>query len=992
MHDGKPVATDSPHATPQTIWVPYADDPLRVLAQHICTTHRQQLPDLTQLIILLPELTPAARLRRELLAAARARGYKALLGPTLSTPRLWAAQHATSHAPEVSGYARELLLTEALVRYPHLYGKARPWHLTDSLVHLFDELTLHQCDLPLDLAAFHARLARGYGVRADAPQALSREAALVHTLWQAWHEQLHTNNSVDAQSAYLLQLAHSAQTVSTATHVYAAGFSNLCAAEIVWFRALARRASCTIVLHGDSSVPASDNDAHTPLRTLAAAFDSAVAVNTAPSACAEFLDAAFGASTPALAERARAFAARRPISQVKAHWFLFAAHGAEQEARAIELQVRRWLLDGAQNVGIITENRRLARRVRALLERAGLAPDDLTGWALSTTRAASALERWLECVEEDFAHEPMLDLLKSAFVFPEQNHDEHLAAVYRLEEDIVRHENVARNLDRYRHQLRRRRERLPGELGGSYNAVEALLDRLKNAAQPLTPLLGNRTRPTRDYLHALHDSITRLGLAQAWRDDAAGARVLQELELLRAAADTSALRMNWLEFRAWLGRALEMYNFIPPLTGSRVQMSNFAHSALARFDALVIAGCEQEFLPTTGQGSPFFNEGVRAELGLPTSQQQRNGMLHDFRRLLESAPRVLLTRVRDRDGEDVVASPWWDTLQTFHHLAYGSNLHDAELEALVGDHRTQVLGGDAAPLPAPTHRPGPRIDTALLPTTVSAHSYQTLLNCPYQFFAAFGLKLKPSEAVREALQKDDYGKRVHLCLQAFHAQTPGLPAPFNATITSANRIAAIQHLESIAQAVFARDVDDDFRHRGWLKRWLAVIPAYIDWQIKRATQWTVDAVELKQQQPLAHTELLLNGRLDRVDVNNQGSGIVDYKTGAVPRQHEIDSGEAVQLPFYASLLGDVSKVLSAEFVAIDTETVKTTAALDGDALYALASQNTARLITVMQQLRNGHAAPAWGDVNTCAVCDMEGLCRQPAWNDTAAGENKNDEK
>ncbi|MBI3774713.1 MAG: PD-(D/E)XK nuclease family protein [Gammaproteobacteria bacterium] len=992
MQDDKQDANDSPHAAPQVIWVPYADDPLRVLAQRICTTHRQQLPDLTKLIILLPELTPDARLLRELLAAARVCGCHALLGPTISTPRLWAAQHATQYAPEVSGYARELLLTEALVRYPHLYGKAHPWHLTDSLMRLFDELTLHQCELPLDLEAFHTRLARAYGMRADAPQALSREATLVHTLWQAWHEQLRTTNSVDSQSAYLLQLAHSTGAVRTAAHIYAAGFSNLCAAEIVWFRALSQRANCTVLLHGGGSILASDGDAHVPLRTLAAAFGNDAAVNTPLSACAEFLDAAFGAATPPIAGRARSFAARHPISQVKAHWFLFAARGAEQEARAIELQVRRWLLEGAQSVGIITENRRLARRVRALLERVGLAPDDLTGWALSTTRAASALERWLECVEEDFAHEPMLDVLKSAFVFSGLDRNEHLTAVYRLEEDIVRHENVARNLERYRHQLRRRRERLPGELGTDYGAVEALLDRLQNAAQPLTPLLGNRVRPAREYLHALHDSIARLGLTHAWRDDAAGARILQELELLRTAADTSTLRMNWLEFRAWLGRALERYNFIPPLAGSRVQMFNFAHSALARFDALVIAGCEQEFLPSTDLGSPFFNEGVRAELGLPTTQQQRNGMLHDFHRLLESAPRVLLTRVRDRDGEDVVASPWWDTLVTFHQLVYGSDLHDAELEALLGDPRAQVQGGDAAPLPEPTRTPRPRIDTALLPSTISAHSYQTLLNCPYQFFAAYGLKLKPPEAVREALQKDDYGKRVHLCLQAFHAKTQGLPAPFDATITAANRDAAIRHLESIARAVFAHDVDDDFRHRGWLKRWLAVVPAYIDWQIQRATQWTVDAVELKQQHPLEHAGLQLNGRIDRVDVNTQGAGIVDYKTGAVPRQHEIDAGEAVQLPFYASLLGGLPTVVSAEFVAIDTETVKTTAALGGNALYAMTAQNTERLITVMQQLRDGQAAPAWGDVNTCAVCDMEGLCRRPAWNDTAVRENQNDGK
>ena len=965
------------HTSPHIIRVPYADDPLRVLAQQICTTHQQQLPDLTALVILMPELTVAPRLRRELLGVARTHGCHAILGPLITTPRLWIEQFSRLQIPVISGYARELLLTEALVHHPQLYGKARPWHLTDSLLRLFDELTLHQYDLPTDIETFHAHLTRAYGVRAAAPQALSREASLVHTLWHAWHQQLHDIHSIDPHSAYLLKLSHSVGRLKAGTHVYIAGFSNWCVAEIVWIRTLAARARCTVILHGGN--PA--------LQVRAEALGNSTVPEVTPSPRAAFLDAAFGPDSPPLAERARAFSIQHPVSQVAEHWTLFAAHGSEEEARAIELQVRRWLLSGVECVGIVTENRRLARRVRALLERANLVLDDLTGWALSTTRAASALERWLECIEEDFAHEPMLDVLKCAFIFfPGMDRDQHLATVYRLEEDIVRNENVARNLERYRYHLRRRRERLPTEFGTAHDAVEVLLDRLQDAAQPLISLLDGRNRPAHVFLHALHDSIARLGMDQKWGEDQAGVRVLQELELLRTAAATSALHMTWLEFRAWLGRALEMYNFVSPLAGRGVQLFNFAHSALARFDALIIGGCEQEYLPNSGQVSPFFNDGVRAELGLPTAQFHRDAMLHDFLRLLESAPRVLLTRVRDRDGEEVIASPWWDTLQTFHQLAYGTNLHDAELEALTGDPRAQVRSGDAAILPRRTRMPEPRIDAALLPDTISAHGYQTLLNCPYQFFVVYGLKLKPSETVREALQKDDYGKRVHLCLQAFHSKTPGLPPPFGARVTGDNRDAAIRHLETIARAVFARDLNDDFRHRGWLKRWLSAVPAYIDWEIKRAMQWTVDTVELKQQHLIEDAGLTLNGRIDRVDTGNTGAGIVDYKTGGVPQQHEIDAGEAVQLPFYASLLADTRKVTSVEFVVIETTTVKSSGELTGDALSSLSAQNIERLATVVHQLRSSHAAPAWGDVNTCAHCDMEELCRRPAWNGTETRE------
>ncbi len=89
---------------------------------------------------------------------------------------------------------------------------------------------------------------------------------------------------------------------------------------------------------------------------------------------------------------------------------------AEPEARAIELQVRIWWLEGKRNIGIVTNDRKLARRVRALLERANILIQDAAGWRLSTTSAAAALIRWLDCIESNFFYGSLLDLLKSPFL------------------------------------------------------------------------------------------------------------------------------------------------------------------------------------------------------------------------------------------------------------------------------------------------------------------------------------------------------------------------------------------------------------------------------------------------------------------------------------------------------------------------------------------------------------------------------------------------
>lgn len=966
---------------PEILNVPCADDALHTLAQHIAATNRERLPDLTEVVVLMPDLIAAPLLRKALLAIAAQHGHLALLGPTISTPRAWVAQLNTVPNRIIDTYTRELLLTEALVRFPNLYGKANVWTLADSLLHLFDELTTQRCELPADVEVFRARLATAYRVREFAPQALSREAWLVHTLWHAWHEQLRGLDCVDAQTAWLAQMAQSVAPLAPSMQIIFAGFNTFTAAEIAWVHSLSSQCACTLLLQGRSATNATD-DAYEALHRLAERLGTPLATREPASPRSAFIDAALGSCAVPLTERARRFASRFGASPTRGSTQLFSARNAEEEARAIDIQVRRWLLDGAQRIGIITQNRRLARRIRALLERAGIAVDDRSGWALSTTRAASALERWLETVEEDFAWAPLLDVLKSAFIFPDLNRDTRLNTVYRFEEDIIRGENVQRDIGRYRMHLALRRKKLPDSMHDSFDSVSALLDRVQHAADPLLRVRRTQRQSPRDILHALRESLTRLGMITAWASDDAGQRMLQELDLLQRAAESSTLTLNWLEFRAWLARALEMVNFVPQATGTHiqsVQLLKLHQGTLARFDALVLASCEHEYLPGNGATSPFFNDGVRSELNLPTHRDQYAQTLHFFRVALERAPQVLLTRAGVRDGQEVAASPWWETLQVFHEIAYGCTMENDELGRVVNDHRAFVNGGDASEKPLPAAMPAPRIAPALLPQSLSSQGYQSLLDCPYQFFAAYGLKLAATETVRESLQKDDFGKRVHLCLQAFHARVPGFPDPFALPFTDEHRDAATQHLERIAHIAFARDLEDNFAHRGWLKLWLVMIPNYIQWQIQRAADWKIHALELKQQRVLPETEFTLTGRIDRIDAGHNGLGIVDYKTGGIPDRDDVLHGESVQLPFYALLLDQHPVVTQAEFVKLERDKVSSPMVLANEELRTLSHAVGERLVQIMKQLRDETPAPAWGDANTCEYCKMEGLCRRTAW-------------
>jgi ATP-dependent helicase/nuclease subunit B len=603
---------------------------------------------------------------------------------------------------------------------------------------------------------------------------------------------------------------------------------------------------------------------------------------------------------------------------------------------------------------------------------------DAAGWALSTTSAAAAVERWLETIEEDFAHRPLLDLLKSPFVFPDKDRDEHLYAVYRLEQDIILHENVPRGLQRYRYHLGYRQNRLSGR---TVRAVHELLDRVERAGRPLLRLVKGKRHAPQAFLMALRESLEGLGMCSCLAQDPAGQRVLSEVENLFHALGGRRIEMSWIEFRTWLGYTLERFDYRPAVERSAVELLHLEQTPLCRFDAVVFAGLDREHLPGPGHVSPFFNDAVRCELGLATSRDLWNARFYHFRRLLQAAPRVLLTVRREQAGEQVVPSPWLERLQRFHEVAYGDSLRDDELRALLAYPSSHVSQCDTPVLPLPQPHPAPVLGTNLLPAVVTTTGYQQLMDCPYRFYARQCLGLAAPEEIREALGKSDYGERVHRSLEAFHVGVDGLPGPFAQPLNETTRAEAIGLLRSIAQAVFAYDLEENFVHRGWLKRWLELIPGYVDWQIVREREWRVVEAEVKRT-IAAGPEVQVQGRLDRIDEGPQGIAIIDYKTGAVPDQEDVDSGEAVQLPCYA-LLSD-KPVVAAEYLRLDKTGFRRPVGLHGPRLEALKEEVRERLLALLAAIKQGTPLPAWGDARVCERCELPGVCRRQAWTDEPA--------
>jgi len=901
-------------------------------------------------------IAPQMGLARELTATlANQHGLKAALAPRVLDLKTWAGEY---QLPGDSGPTLHLTLADLLRQHgPRLFGNADPWRLAEELGSLFAELELGHCDPAEDLETFTRHLARAYGV-VDRPAPLSREAAIVHEFWKRWRE------FGTGANAYLTGL-RSAVTSNSSTPLILFGFADLRPGELAALEPLWLAGKTNLLIHSGSPLAARI----APELQQHPAADNAIDT---------FFSAVFDTSEQGL--RGRALTAAQTADAAPIHPRIVEAHDIEHQAQLVALQVRHWLLDGRRQIQIVSESRATARRVRALLERANIAVNDRGGWALSTTRAATTLERWLQALEEDFAAPPLLDLLKAPGLGPEQlcgpgaNTQSLEHAVWRFEQDIVRHEQVSRGIGQYLAALERRRERLQWP-EGTFAKTRGLLARLEEAGARLISLQTS-AQPLCMWLAALDASLTALGLDEGLARDPAGTALLDLLEELQIAVGDLVMQLDWSEFRLWLGRELEQAEFRPPANhgneGAEILLGNLGQSAGQPAKSVIVADISERSMASAAHGS-FFNDGVRGSLGLNTRADTQRLQRHRLRRLLSNAEECLLTwPSQGSNGTELLWNPV-EILRTFLSVAWQIDCNDPELATLAA--RPETWLAQAAEIPTlAIVQPTPTLPKDSLPANLTARAHQTLINCPYKFLYGEVLGLTAPQELKELLEKSDFGSIVHDCLNRFGNN-------FGQAVTLANRAKAEALLLEIGQKVFARHVMENSWHAGWEQAWEGLIPNFLDWAIEHAEAgWRFEDGEISAAGETVggHT---LRGRIDRVDCNSQAArAIVDYKTGYTPKLEDILSGEDLQLASYALMAPDVVKLA---YVNLTEQRPKNrVVGVVADEVDQLRQQAGKRLDTVLGSIRDGAGLPANGDTGSCKWCDFAGICRHETWSET----------
>lgn len=909
-----------------------ADACAEAVISHFC----EALPNLRHAVIVTPHQLHHARLRRRLLEHAQTCGYTALLPPTIGTLGAIFLQRIPLRPETLSEHECILLIAEALHQHPQLLLHASRWEFAKQFLQLFDEVVeTYSATLPM------------------LPNTAAA-AEVIRKVYEAWYTTQEKTPNV--RTLYRASLERNTLLYEN-EHVFICSPGQLSKSEIAWANRLHAAGQLTLI----TCVRANGRYASPARRISGIIVGRALAPAVSEKPFSAFLDAAFS-SDDTISARARVTRNRFAESPAHRRIGVFKPDTLEQHARGIYLQIRDWLDAGIVPVAVVSQDRKLSRRLRALLEQSNIPLRDHAGWALSTTSSAGALASLLPTSEKGFDRDSILMLARSPCCHYGIGDKRTQEAGDCLERQLAKVDPF-RNIGEIVAMLL--------ESEQQYRALEdarLIVRRIDNALSRLRNAMTNRKQPLAKLFEALFASMNMLGMTGGLRQDSAGETLLDELEIMAAAARKQSTRGNWNMWRGWILHTLENKRFSPEKYRYLVELYNLPQSTLARPGGVIIAALDT-YHAIPSDPMPLLDEDTRQALAMNGRNWHLALRFDWFLTAMENAGKTLLTCQTADNGRTLTPAPWLSGLQHFHMLAYGNDLEKQTLRQRAEAASRTTTETVGAPVPGP-QMPEPRMPG--WDEKLSVRALQSALTCPYQFFTGKALGLDPAPETDKYDSPRTYGLIMHRCMAALHRKVDGLPGPMDRPWIEENRDHALELAHLIVETSFSPRVERHYSAAEGMRQTLKSIRWYVEWLIKNIDD---DNARIEAEE---HAErkfadgLLLYGRPDCVIHKTDGKHILDYKSRSAPKKPEMRKGKDVQLTAYALLYDDV---LAVSYMNMrDCTEVK----LGGKEL----EEAREKLREQLREFRSDTARlpfPAWASNQGCRYCNYGGVCRKKHW-------------
>jgi ATP-dependent helicase/nuclease subunit B len=562
-----------------------------------------------------------------------------------------------------------------------------------------------------------------------------------------------------------------------------------------------------------------------------------------------------------------------------------------QEALVIALALRWTLEDEGSTAALVTPDRDLAHRVTAELRRWNIDIDDSAGTPLLDTPPAGLLQALVAAIDEGFAPVALLALLKHPMVTLGGDRAALLATARRLDRKCLRGLKPTPGMAA----IRARVENAKFGNAADQRAVLDLIDRLDAATASLAALMKAGAPPD-----ALIDGTITAAEAVA------SAEALWSGEAGEALADSLArLRAAWtgkdtIAGGEWPGLLAAMLKpeAIRPAFGRHPRLAIWGplEARLQRADLLVLGGLNEGTWPPAVETGPWLNRPMRAALGLPQPERRIGLSAHDFAEAL-GAERVLLTRAEREGGAPTVPSRWLARLDALFGYEPGSNKPPPEY--IQRGQRSYLAWVEEIDRPANGYRPGrrpePRPPVEARPRRLSVSSIEQWRRDPYGLYARRILDLAALDPLEAPLGAADRGNALHDALDEFLRDHPsGLLPP-----------GAVAEFEALGERHLGALLTAPAERAFWWPRFQRLARWFVATENERRRAGArLLASETKGALTVGSRQrpLTIEARADRIDEVERGTWeIIDYKTGRVPTNDELEALFAPQLLLEAAM-------------------------------------------------------------------------------------------
>ena len=597
-------------------------------------------------------------------------------------------------------------------------------------------------------------------------------------------------------------------------------------------------------------------------------------------------------------------------------------------------------------ITLIALDRRAARRTRALLDRAGIAVADASGWRMSTTAATASVMRFLDIVQ----HEQMADVLdwaKLPWVAASSLGIPPEALIWL--EQFVRSRALSQDLQRISQRIRLQ---AASELQGQALVLIEWLESIK--------LQLNTHRTVGAHAKLLAQILSPL-LDQAMKD-AAGSQMLAHLQQL--SLDPAEQSIPLEGFYAVLDAHFEAQHFALPTEDAQIRILPLGVAVWRPSDHIIVLGAQQGQWPQPRPPAAILSWAQQAQLGLAEHDDGMDSARVLIARTRTQNLRVTFIHTRSHPDATFEASPWLELLRL--------QTKQAGIELVWKDWAAVFSETEFSPLVMP--KP---LEPALpAQARLSVSALEALLACPYRFFALRLLGLKNLEALDETPDRRDFGVLAHAWLLELHkAQLLGKP----------NNVEHLKQAEELLEKVL-RNATKGSLHPAQFEAFRALlsrlIPSLLQWAQTRQSSSALAETSFVRHWKADAQPIELYGRLDRVEISATGANIIDYKTASESTLKNRARAPAhyPQLLLYAYLVQNSYPIKEIAFVSIGAGAGGYVGhiAQAGD-IQELISHMEHTLEAGLRGLQAGLPLPAHGTQTACQYCEARGICRKDYW-------------